>query len=255
MIAQEHDDLKYYQFESLRKSGIFHGIFTRLGGESLAPWNSLNVGGTVGDNPEIVASNINKIITVSGSSRDNLAQVRQIHSSNVILIDSPTQEVIQGDAMISNQRGLYLFMRFADCVPILFLDEKRKNFGIAHAGWKGTVKEISAHVVRRMGEVFESKPQDLSVGIGPSIGPDHYTVRDDVISEIKKTFPDRWNEVISSISNEVKLDLWKANEITLRKAVSGQLNKQEFALDVIRRNGILTGLKWVKQEDSPLLLD
>jgi YfiH family protein len=218
MIGQEQNGLKYYQFESLRTSGIFHGIFTRLGGESPGPWNSLNIGGTVGDSLENTSTNLDKILNVSGTSRENISQVWQIHSSKVILADSPMDAELQGDAMISNQGGLYLLMRFADCVPILFYDHKTNAIGIAHAGWKGTVKEVGAQVVLRMGDIFGSKPEDLVVGIGPSIGPDHYTIGKDVLGDLKNTFPDQWREMINTDSNEVKLDLWKTNEISLRNA-------------------------------------
>jgi len=217
MIKHEQGEIQYYTFSTLNKPGIFHGVFTRLGGESPPPWNSLNTGGTVGDDRAIVSSNLKRILAASSTSYFKLAQVRQVHSSDVILVDAPTDGEFKGDAMISNKPGICLLMRFADCVPILFYDEQRKAVGIAHAGWKGTVKDIGARVVKKMGDAFGSKPAELLVGIGPSIGPDHYVVGDDVIEEVKKTFPERWGEIIHSDFNEVKLDLWKANELSLRR--------------------------------------
>jgi YfiH family protein len=109
-------------------------------------------------------------------------------------------------------------MRFADCVPLLFMDRVTQAIGIAHAGWLGTVKLIGKEVVERMDQEFGCDPKNIHVGIGPSIGPDHYTIREDVIQEVKNSFPDHWKELLSPTDDGVKLNLWKANEITLRQA-------------------------------------
>jgi len=218
MIKKEKDGLRYYQFKSLRASGIFHGVFTRLGGVSPAPWASLNTGGTVGDEQEHVETNLDLILKMTGTTNKNLRQVCQIHSSNVLVVDNQREGMVKGDAMVTNREGLYLLMRFADCVPLLFFDPITKAIGIAHAGWQGTVKEVSLEVVRKMEIQYHSKPEDLLVGIGPSIGPDHYLVRDDVLQEIRNAFPGNWSDLVTSTPDGVKLNLWKANEISLRKA-------------------------------------
>jgi len=218
MIECEKYDLRYYQFESLNKPGIFQGIFTRLGGSSPDPWNSLNLGGTVGDADERVNKNLSKLLAAIGGSNDDLVQIRQIHSKDVIIADQAMDGINHGDAMITNQPGLILLMRFADCVPIIFYDPITRTAGIAHAGWKGTAQEISLETVRRMEENFGSKPSNLIVGIGPSIGPDHYLVGKEVISEIKQAFPSKWNQILIYSPDGVKLDLWKANQISLEKA-------------------------------------
>ncbi len=228
MIVSERDGIKYYHFESMMDSGILQAVFTRIGGISSYPWSTLNLGGTVGDLPQHVAQNLTRILNVSDISLDSLAQIRQIHSSQVILIDRPSDGEFNGDAMITNRPGINLLMRFADCVPIIFFDPLVQAVGIAHAGWKGTVKQVAKHTILKMNQEFGTKPEDLIAGIGPSIGPDHYEVGEDVIGEVKETFPEHWTELLVSSSGGVKFDMWKANQLSLLDAGVKQIEVSEI---------------------------
>jgi hypothetical protein len=221
MIVSNANGLQYYQFESLSNKPIIQAIFTRNGGTSREPWNSLNIGNTVGDDPEKIKQNLANILSVLGYRTDQLAQVRQIHSSKIIRIDNPNHPgdpFSPADGMVSNRSGVLLMMRFADCVPIFLFDPVLSVVGIAHAGWKGTVKEIGLEIINVMQNEYGSDPNNIIAGIGPSIGPDHYQIGKEVVREIKRVFPDQWNEILIESSDSVKLDLWKANQITLRKS-------------------------------------
>ncbi len=79
------------------------------------------------------------------------------------------------------------------------------------------MKGVAAEVVRAMESQYGTSPGKLKVGIGPSIGPDHYQVGNDVIAEVKRAFPDEHEQVLVKDKDGVKLDLWKSNEIHLRK--------------------------------------
>lgn len=218
MIERVSGDLHYFQFEEFGSTGLFHGVFSRKGGLSPAPWDSLNLGGTVGDDQAHVRGNLDLLLAASGFHKDQLVQVRQIHSSKVIKADSPVDAVEEGDAITTNQKGLLLLMRFADCVPILFFDQENQAISIAHAGWKGTLMGVAAEVVREMESQYGTSPGKLKVGIGPSIGPDHYQVGDDVIDEVKRVFPEEYEQLLIEDNDGVKFDLWKSNEIHLRKS-------------------------------------
>ena len=234
MIIRKITGLKYYQFETLLSNKLTQAVFSRHGGVSPAPWKSLNLGGTVGDDPDRVLKNKDQLLKAIGYSSIQLSQVHQVHSARVVVVSGPDnyKSVLpQADAMITNTPGILLLMRFADCVPILIYDPVKKATGIAHAGWRGTVKEVAFTVVKEMEKHFSTNPSDLIAGIGPSIGPDHYQVGIDVINEVKNTFRDNWDQVLSTGPDYVKFDLWKANEISLRKA--GVLN--------IETAGICTG--------------
>lgn len=217
MIENKSGGILYYQFETLKTPGLFHGIFSRKGGVSPSPWKSLNLGGTVGDDPANVRENMSRLLNVSEFTYDQLVQVRQIHSSRVIRADAAMDASEEGDAITTDSPGLVLLMRFADCVPILFLDPENRAIAIAHAGWKGTLKGVVSEVVRSMKTNFGTSPSQIRVGIGPSIGPERYQVGRDVIDATKRTFPEEYQQVLREDPDGVKLDLWKANEIHLRK--------------------------------------
>ena len=218
MKSQESNGVKYFQFNSLSLPGITQAIFSRHGGLSQAPWSSLNLGGTVGDDPANVKGNLELLLITIGYKSEKLVQVKQIHSADVIVANNPMDALKQGDAIITNTPGLLLLMRFADCVPILFVDPVTNAVGIAHAGWQGTVKEVAFHTVRAMEAQFQSNPSDIFAGIGPSIGPDHYEVGEEVIVHVESVFSDHTDTVLLKSKNSVKLDLWKANEISLKRA-------------------------------------
>jgi YfiH family protein len=217
MIGIEARGIPYLQFRSLQVPRLFHGVFTRKGGVSSEPWNSLNLGGTVGDKPANVQENLSRLLSVSGFSRTQLFQVKQIHSSKVVVAEKYADVLHEGDAITTDQRGLLLLMRFADCVPILFYDPEHPAIAIAHAGWMGTLSGVVSEVVRVMEAQFGTAPDKLQVGIGPSIGPDHYQIGEDVIMKTKLAFPDEYHQILNQEPNRVTLDLWKANQIQLMK--------------------------------------
>ena len=221
MISQETAGLRYFQFESLLSANLTQAVFSRKGGVSPIPWCSLNLGSTVGDEPVRVSENKSKLLAAIGYSPNQLAQIHQVHSAHVHIVNKPVGKnsvLAQGDAMISNTPGLLMLMRFADCVPILFFDPVKNAAGIAHAGWKGTVKEVVSEVVDKLKNQFGTNPADLITGIGPSIGPDHYEIGDEVIKEVKNTFHNSWDQILITGTDSVKLDLWEANKISLRNA-------------------------------------
>jgi YfiH family protein len=231
MIVSYDNGLKYLHFESFQNELITQAVFTRKGGNSKKPWSTLNVGNTVGDDPEHVKQNLSKILTTIEYREDQLAQVRQVHSSNVVRIDNPNHLQIpytHADGMVTNQPDVLLLMRFADCVPILLFDPDNKAVGMAHAGWKGTVLGVAAEAAKKMVSEFGSDPERLIAGIGPSIGPDHYLIGRDVIKKIDTSFPERLDEILLENGDGVKLDLWKANRITLQKVGVKQIEVAEI---------------------------
>lgn len=221
MPFYENNGLRYYSFSSLDLPEITHAVFTRRGGVSGSPWSTLNLGGTVGDDPQHVAENRCRAFQAVGRSPDTLYDVWQVHSAKVVRVTSPlasSEDIIKADAMVTDQTGVTLFMRFADCVPVLFYDPVRGVLGMAHAGWQGTVRKVARATVEAMGEHYGSRPKDIIAGIGPSIGPDHYEIGPDVIDEVERAFPAESSTLLHSDGDAVKLDLWEANRLTLRQA-------------------------------------
>lgn len=220
MPFNEYKSLRYFSFISLGK-GIRHGIFTRHGGVSPSPWNSLNMGGTVGDDFSRVQMNRKAGFDALGLDFDNHFDSWQVHGTNVIRVKAPRRDsepYQKADAILTDQPGLTLMMRFADCVSIILHDPKKKIVGLVHAGWKGTVDNIAGTTVKAMTDDYGCDPKDILAGIGPSIGPDHYIVDDDVATIAQGVFGNG-NPILQKLNGgKYQFDLWQANRFFLERS-------------------------------------
>ena len=218
MVRIQIESLVYYQFKSLLQQDLIHGVFTRHGGVSPDPWHSLNLGGTVGDAPDKVAENRQRLFSSLGRPVSSVYDVWQVHSADVVVADGPRDDRphIKGDIILTDDPGVTLLMRFADCVPILLYDPQRRAIGIAHAGWLGTVRRAAEFAVQAMVQTFQSDPADILAGLGPSIGPDHYTVGAEVVEQIEASFGLDASHHLDRRNGKTYLDLWSANQALLQ---------------------------------------
>lgn len=211
--------LEYYQFE-LFGNQVTQAVFTRKGGVSPHPWASLNLGGTVGDSRENVIENRQRIFDTLGIEVSSIFDVWQVHSDKVIFtqksrpLDQPHEKA---DAIVTKNPNVTLFMRFADCVPILLYDPVQRVIGLIHAGWKGTVQKITSKTVRFMVEHLNCQADNILAGIGPSIGADHYIIGEDVALRVKEAFGAEGSKALYSTNGLIHFDLWTANEILLKE--------------------------------------
>lgn len=224
------DGLTYYQFKSLQ--GVKHGVFTRLGGVSQRPFYSLNVGATVGDAPENVHRNRQRITHAMAVSEKSVRTSWMVHGADVLVIDDDTPEPSpppQADGIITRRPGIALMMRFADCVPLLFYDPLQKVVGIAHAGWPGTLVGIGPATIQAMQGTFGCNPTDIIVGIGPSIGPCCYEVGPEVIQGVRSAFDGAADQLLKpGKGKRPHFDLWRANVVALRQAGVEQIEVAEL---------------------------
>jgi hypothetical protein len=221
----EQDGLRYFVFERFPDS-VIHAVFTRRGGVSPAPWASLNVGGTVGDDAERVRENRRRMLAAIGRSGDSVFDAWQVHGVNVFRADAPRPPQMphpQADILITDRPQVTLLMRFADCVPIFLLDPRRGAIALIHAGWKGTVAGAARLAVQAMRQHYGSVPQDLLAAIGPSIGPDHYEVGPEVVEQVRATFGAQAERVLIARNGHTHFDLWQANRLLLEFAGVGQI--------------------------------
>ncbi|MBI4732396.1 MAG: peptidoglycan editing factor PgeF [Chloroflexi bacterium] len=220
MLSQGRDELRYYQFDSF-DHGLCQAVFTRRGGVSPEPWASLNLGGTVGDDSQRVRENRRRALAALGRDPGTVYDVWQVHGVEVAITRAPRQPEtphLQADAILTDQPGLTLMMRFADCVPVLLHDPARKVAGIAHAGWLGTVRGVVLATVEAMRSQFDSNPADLLAGIGPSIGPDHYEVGAEVVLQVRQAFGADASSLLVGRGGRMFFDLWAANRLQLERA-------------------------------------
>lgn len=215
-----NNGIRYYTFD-IFPSTLVHGVFTRRGGVSPAPWESLNVGATVGDDRERVLQNRIRSFESLGRHLDSLFDVWQVHSANAVFAEAPRPPDVdhaKADIILTDRPSVTLYMRFADCVPILLHDPQKRVVGIAHAGWLGTVRGAARSAVRAMIERYGSNPQDIQAAIGPSIGVDHYPVGADVILLVRRAFGADAGRLIEMRDGKTHLDLWTANRLQLEHA-------------------------------------
>jgi len=218
-----NNGLRFYQFDSL---SVRHAVFTRHGGISPAPWKSLNLGGTVGDEVERVRKNRFRSFEAMGCEPNTIFDVWQVHSADVVCADAPRkmdESYQKADIILTDKPEVTLFMRFADCVPILVHDPVKGVVGLSHAGWLGTVRDVAGVTVDAMRERYDSNPADVIACIGPSIGPDHYEVGEDVIAQVKQTFDTDANMMLPLHGERTHFDLWKANQYLLERAGVNQI--------------------------------
>jgi YfiH family protein len=213
--------IKYFAFENMTALAVTHAVFTRQGGVSPEPWDSLNVGGYIGDELEHTYLNRVRSFEAVGRDPETVYDVWQVHSAGVICTDKPRPRDAahkKADAILTNNPEVTLFMRFADCVPILFFDPGKKVVGIAHAGWQGTVKRIVSATVDKMVSVYGSDPVNIWAGIGPSIGAHHYEIGREVVQSVRNVFGSQAESLLPSQNGSVHFDLWEANRLLLEQA-------------------------------------
>lgn len=221
MLTKENAGLKYFEFESFQSLDVVARIYTRHGGASPSPWFSLNQGGTVGDSRENVIENRKRIFADINRPVESIFDVWQVHGNQVIYSNAPrglNAEHQKADAILTDEPGITLFMRFADCVPIFLYAPEKRVVSIVHAGWKGTVNGIVKDAIKAMRSQFEIDPMMIFAGIGPSIGPDHYQIGRDVEEQVRAAFESSANDLLITNDAGMYFNLWRANEIILRDA-------------------------------------
>ena len=218
MVRTQTGSLVYYQFKSLLQPNLVHGVFTRHGGVSPDPWRSLNLGGTVGDAPDRVTENHKRLFSALDRPINSVFDVWQVHSADVVVADGPRNDRphTKGDIILTDDPGVTLLMRFADCVPIILFDPHKRAIGIAHAGWLGTVRRAAEVTIQAMVQTFQSDPADILAGLGPSIGSDHYAVGGEVVEQLEVSFGREASRHLAQRNGITYLDLWSANQALLQ---------------------------------------
>ena len=220
MPFSQQNGLRYYTFEIFPET-ISQAVFTRQGGVSPRPWDSLNVGGSIGDDINHVRENRIRSFKALGRALESIHDVWQVHSADVVYADAPRPldtPYQKADILLTDNPQVTLFMRFADCTPVLLYDPKKQAIGIVHSGWLGTVRGAVRTAVEAMQERYASNPADILAAIGPAIGPDHYEVGADVIAQVKQAFDSDADSLLEAHGESVHFDLWRANQILLAKA-------------------------------------
>lgn len=227
MPFQQHASIRYYTFDSLAGHPVTQAVFTRQGGTSQGDFASLNVGATVGDNLADVHANMQSVFDAVERPRSSIFDSWLVHGDGALVANAPRppelQRPEQADIILTDKPEVTLFMRYADCVPLLFYDPVRHAIALAHAGWKGTVLQVGAKAVAAMAEAYGSRAGDLIACVGPSISAEHYEIGPEVVEAVQSAFGADADDLLPKINGSRHFDLWTANRLTLEQAGVGQV--------------------------------
>jgi polyphenol oxidase len=238
---RKHRGVTVLQVSALTKiPWLIHGFSTRPGGISEVEGEKvLNLGAVDWDTRENVEENKRRFQSPLDAKELPLISLHQIHSDVVRTFDKAPSKQLKGDASATNQPGLLLSVRTADCAPVLVVDPKKGVVAAIHAGWRGTLARIVTKTIGQMQMEFGSRPQDLLAAIGPTIGGCCYEVGTEVASAFAAKFsnasdffdelrtgdepnPLQWLNMMppghQPPPNKVLLDLKKANKSQLLEA-------------------------------------
>jgi YfiH family protein len=140
-----------------------------------------------------------------------MLSVKQVHGTDVLVVDrklTQSDRFLDGwDALVTDQPGIMVAVRTADCVPILIHDPTRKVVAAVHAGWRGAVAGIVRKTIDLMESRFGSAPPHLCVSIGPSVGVCCYEVDGAVLDRLHQACPDAGKVVRGRRGDKAHLDL------------------------------------------------
>ena len=203
----------FKQFESYPQVQLL--CTTSQGGVSEGAYSSLNLATHTGDNLDHVAENRNRIATQLGIEADCIVIGEQTHTTNVKKVTQQAK-FSNTDALVTNEKGLFIGVLTADCVPLVLFDPVKNAVGVVHAGWKGLVGGIISNTFDLMQKEYGSKAKNLIVYIGPSISQKNYEVGKEVIDAFSALFPPKFIfKDWSSDKSKAKLDLWKCSVLEL----------------------------------------
>jgi YfiH family protein len=154
--------------------GVRAAFTLRTGGVSIAPFDSLNVGAHVDDDPAAVAANRRRIAEHL-NLRQEPAWLEQVHGVSVADLDAKAP-ILRADAAVTHTRGRVCVVQVADCLPVLLAAMNGTAVGAAHCGWRGLASGVLEAAVHGM----RVAPGELCAWLGPAIGPAAFEVAEEV---------------------------------------------------------------------------
>jgi len=215
-VTKQYLDYTDFGCEKILPFDIF--FFSRLGGCSKKPYDSLNIGTACGDDPKDIGANEATALDIMGVSRLYLPW--QIHSAQAIFVDEalPTSasREMEADAITTAVQDVAVGVLTADCVPILIGHRDGQVVSAVHAGWRGMLGGVIASAVETMqNRGFDAR--DLIAFVGPAIGPCCFEVGKEVVAKFQQVF-EKTPSVICENSGRTTLDLPAAAGASLANA-------------------------------------
>jgi hypothetical protein len=163
-------------------------VTTRHGGVSLAPYDTLNLGLHVGDDPAGVVANRKRAAIAFGVGLDEVVFARQVHGAGVVFVGEgdagrgtvhESDVVADADVLVASTPGVTLAILVADCVPLALVDPEARVVAAVHAGWRGTAAGVVGAALEAM-RARGATPERVRAWVGPGVAADRYQVTDEV---------------------------------------------------------------------------
>ncbi|PRO64689.1 peptidoglycan editing factor PgeF [Alkalicoccus urumqiensis] len=197
-MIQKGNTLRIEEWEAAHP-GLTAGFTLRSGGVSPEPYDTLNLGYHVHDDPSLVTRNREITAGETGMPLSTWVGAEQTHGDQIVKVQqsfaglgaSSYEDTIKGtDGFYTTEDGLLLTLGYADCIPVYFLSEDGSCCGIVHAGWKGTVKNIAGKLIHLWESAEQMEPGTVRAWIGPGIDSCCYEVDQKVIDQLQEVLPD-----------------------------------------------------------------
>ena len=175
-------------------------VTTRSGGVSTGPYEHLNLGYHVGDDPSAVAENRARLARALDVAPVTVPD--QQHGTQVVVVDESLagagfasladaeRRLGSTDALITDLADVPLGIMVADCAPVVLYDPVRRCLGVAHVGRAGAVDDVVGATIARLAEEYASDPADLQAGVGPCISPAGYEIGGEALERTREAFGD-----------------------------------------------------------------
>jgi hypothetical protein len=174
-------DLHALVSPELERMGFLAAFTERTGGVSRGPFSSLNLGSETGDHPDLVGENWRRVGGALGTREP--VSARQVHGTRLHPVEGPVSDVVSpvadADGLTTRDAGVPLAVMVADCVPLVLASGAEELLAAVHVGWRGLAAGIVQVAVRSF-----SGPASVAASIGPSVGPCHYEVGQEVVDQV-----------------------------------------------------------------------
>lgn len=216
------------KYDAIDASGAHFAFTDKWGGVSAVPYEQLNLGGAVGDDPAAVRANRAIAAGNLGLDPDRVVWMNQVHGKEVAQVDRPWGEgpVPEVDALVTNRRGLALAVLTADCTPVLLADPVAGVVAAAHAGRPGMVAGIVPETVKSMLSLG-AEPERIIARTGPAVCGRCYEVPEAMRADVAALEPAAWAQTS-----------WGTPAVDVTAAVHAQL--QALGVRDLQSSGVCT---------------
>ncbi|MET7620248.1 peptidoglycan editing factor PgeF [Streptomyces sp. NPDC005408] len=183
------------QHDAIHAGGAHFAFTDRWGGVSAVPYEELNLGGAVGDDPAAVLANRSIAAKELGLDPDRVVWMNQVHGKDVAEVDGPWGDALipPVDGVVTARRGLALAVLTADCTPVLLADPVAGVVGAAHAGRPGMIAGIVPATVDAM-KSLGADPARIIARTGPAVCGRCYEVPEQMRADVAAIEPAAWSE-------------------------------------------------------------